>query len=56
VKAGNFAAYAGRLPDEFGVLALRDALAVDRTLVAHPAVGRWVAAARAKGLFVGSVS
>jgi hypothetical protein len=48
----NFARYAMRLPDEFGMLALRDAVALDRTLVADPAVQKWITDARAKGLFV----
>ena len=46
-----FARVGMRLPDEFGMLALRDALAIDRTLVADPAVQQWVAQARGKGLF-----
>jgi hypothetical protein len=50
-KAAGFVSYATRLPEEFGMLALRDALAVDRTLVTHPAVGKWVSAARSKGMF-----
>src|SRR5947209_7336672 len=50
-KAAGFVSYATRLPEEFGMLALRDALAVDRTLAAHPVVGKWVTAARSKGLF-----
>lgn len=52
--AVNFARYGMRLPDEFGVLALRDAVALDRKLVAEPAVQMWIADARAKGLFVGA--
>jgi hypothetical protein len=50
-RAGNFVKYALRLPDEFGMLALRDVLAVDKRLITDPNVGRWVADARAKGLF-----
>jgi MoxR-like ATPase len=51
-KAGAFARYGARLPDEFGVLAVRDAVSADRTLAAHPDVQRWVAEARSKGLFL----
>jgi hypothetical protein len=47
----GFVAYALRLPDEFAVLAVRDALAVNPRLVALPAVRQWIAAARARGLF-----
>jgi hypothetical protein len=47
-----FVAYATRLPDEFAVLALRDALAVNSKLAGLPAVQQWIAQARAKGLFV----
>jgi MoxR-like ATPase len=50
----NFARYGTRLPDEFSVLALRDAVALDRSLVADAAVQRWIADARTKGLFVGA--
>ena len=39
---GGFVTYALRLPDEFALLALRDALAVQQ----------WIARARAKGLFL----
>ena len=46
-----FARYASRLPDEFALLAFRDALAVSKTLVLLPAVQQWVARARARGLF-----
>src|SRR6478736_5233095 len=48
----GFARYAARLPDEFAMLAFRDALAVQPELVALPAVQQWIARARAKGLFV----
>ena len=51
----GFARYAGRLPDEFALLAFRDALAVQPKLVALPAVQQWIARARARGLFVASV-
>ncbi len=47
----NFVRYATRLPDEFALLALRDALAVNKKLVSLPAVQQWIAQARAKGLF-----
>jgi hypothetical protein len=47
----NFVRYATRLPDEFALLALRDALAVNKKLVALPAVQQWIALARSKGLF-----
>jgi hypothetical protein len=52
--AAAFARYGMRLPDEFGVLALRDAVSVDRSLVADAGVQRWLADARAKGLFLGA--
>jgi hypothetical protein len=48
----GFVQYALRLPDEFALLALRDALAVNPRLAALPAVQRWIAQARAKGLFL----
>jgi hypothetical protein len=44
--------YALRLPEEFAVLTLRDALAVNPKLVGLPAVQQWIAQARAKGLFL----
>ena len=47
----NFVRYASRLPDEFGLLAMRDAVAVNRTLVGLPAVQDWIARARTTGLF-----
>ena len=47
-----FVTYALRLPDEFALLALRDALAVNPRLAALPAVQRWIAQARQKGLFL----
>jgi hypothetical protein len=50
--AGNFARYGMRLPDEFGMFALRDAVALDRGLVADSAVQDWIAQARSKGFFV----
>lgn len=42
-----------RLPDEFGMVAMRDALALDKTLVADKTIQSWIAQARAKGLFKG---
>ena len=48
----NFVTYALRLPDEFALLALRDALAVQPQLAALPAVQQWIAKARQKGLFL----
>jgi len=48
----NVVKYALRLPEEFAVLALRDALAVNPRLVGLPAVQRWITQARQKGLFV----
>jgi hypothetical protein len=47
-----FVKYALRLPEEFGMLALRDALAVNPKLVGLPAVQQWIARARQKGLFL----
>ena len=46
-----FVKYATRLPDEFALLALRDAMAVNRKLVSLPSVQAWIAQAHAKGLF-----
>jgi hypothetical protein len=43
-----------RLPNEFGMLALRDAITLDGTVVADPAVQQWIAETLAKGLFVGA--
>jgi hypothetical protein len=51
-NAGAFVKYSTRLPDEFGMLALRDALAADKRLRGHPEVLAWVDRARQKGLFV----
>jgi MoxR-like ATPase len=48
----NFVKYALRLPEEFTVLALRDALAVNAKLVGLPAVQQWITQARSRGLFV----
>jgi hypothetical protein len=50
----GFVTYALRLPDEFALLALRDALAVNAKLASLPAVQKWIAQARAKGLFSAS--
>lgn len=52
--ASQFVRYGIRLPDEFGVLALRDAVSLDRSLVSDAAVQRWIADARSKGLFLGA--
>jgi ATPase family associated with various cellular activities (AAA) len=49
----SFVRYALRLPDEFTVLALRDALAVNPKLAGLPAVQTWIAQARKKGLILG---
>src|SRR4051812_17861702 len=46
-----FVQYAGRLPDEFGVLAMRDALAVAPRLLTLPDAQAWLARARQRGLF-----
>jgi hypothetical protein len=51
-KASQFVRYATRLPDEFSMLALRDALAADKRLRSNPDVLGWVDRARSKGLFV----
>ena len=48
----QFVTYALRLPDEFALLALRDALAVQPKLAGLPAVQQWIAKARQKGLFL----
>jgi hypothetical protein len=47
----GFVRYALRLPDEFALLSLRDALAVNNKLAGLPAVQQWIAQARQKGLF-----
>ncbi len=54
-KIDNFVAYVTRLPDEYGMLNLRDILAVNRKWVTNPAIGRWVSDARKKGMFVSSI-
>ena len=48
----NFVKYALRFPDEFAVLALRDALAINAKLVSLPLVQQWLVQARSKGLFL----
>ena len=48
----NFVKYATRLPDEFALLALRDALAIQPKMVSLPGVQQWIASARGKGLFL----
>jgi hypothetical protein len=50
----GFVTYVLRLPDEFALLALRDALAVNNRLASLPAVQQWIAKARQKGLFLAS--
>jgi hypothetical protein len=47
----NIVRYAARLPDEFALLALRDALAVRPQSVSMPVVQQWIARARTQGLF-----
>jgi hypothetical protein len=42
--------YAARLPDEFGVLAMRDALALNARLLALPQAQNWLSRARQRGL------
>jgi hypothetical protein len=42
-KLAAFVQYATRLPDEFGMLALRDALAVQPKLISLPAAQQWLA-------------
>ncbi len=48
----HFLTYALRLPEEFALLALRDALAINAKLVTLPAVQNWIAQSRSKGLFL----
>ena len=48
----SFVAYAQLLPNEFAVLSLRDALAVQPKLASLPSVQQWIAKARSKGLFL----
>jgi hypothetical protein len=47
---GGFVTYVARLPDEFGVLAMRDALALNARLIALPQAQAWLARARQRGL------
>src|SRR5262245_58855024 len=47
----SFVQYVGRMPDEFGVLAMRDALAVAPKLLTLPDAQAWLARARQRGLF-----
>jgi hypothetical protein len=48
----NFVVYAIRLPDEFAMLAMRDAIAVNPKLASLPNVQQWITKARQKGLFL----
>jgi hypothetical protein len=68
VKAGAFAKYVTRFGDEYGMLGLRDLLAItsrrgangqmlpDPALAANPVVSGWINDARKKGLFAGVVA
>ncbi|WP_020475825.1 ATP-binding protein [Zavarzinella formosa] len=47
----NFVTYATRLPEEFALLAMRDALALNAKLASLPAVQGWIRDARARGFF-----
>lgn len=51
-KLSAFVQFATRLPDEFGVLAMRDALSINTRLISLPVAQTWLAKARARGLFV----
>ena len=53
-RVNSFVRYAVRLPDEFGILAIRDLLALDPKHASLPAVQQWIAKARSKGLFLSS--
>jgi MoxR-like ATPase len=44
--------YASRLPEEFGLLLLRDLIAIHPKLVSLPVVQAWIAKARGRGLFL----
>jgi hypothetical protein len=46
----SFVQYATRLPDEFGVLAMRDALAINAKLIGLPHAQSWLTRARQRGL------
>lgn len=48
----NFVKYVLRLPEEFTMLAFRDALPLNPKLAALPAIQQWIAKARQKGLFL----
>jgi hypothetical protein len=48
----NFVTYALRLPEEFTVLALRDALAIQPKLAGLASVQKWIDQARKKGMFL----
>ena len=47
---GAFVQYVERLPEEFGVLAMRDALAVVPHLLSLPPAQAWLKKARQRGL------
>jgi hypothetical protein len=47
-----FVTYALRLPDDFAMVALRDAMDVNKKLAALPAVQQWIARGRQKGMFM----
>jgi hypothetical protein len=51
-RVSRFVRYAVRLPDEFGMLAVRDLLALDPKHASLPAVQQWITRARSKGLFL----
>ncbi|MEZ6140889.1 MAG: MoxR family ATPase [Zavarzinella sp.] len=48
----QFVRYACRLPEEFGMVAIRDALNIQPKLAALPAVQDWIRNAREQGLFL----
>jgi hypothetical protein len=48
----GFVTYATRLPDEFGVLAMRDALAISPRLISLPQAQSWLGRARQRGLLI----
>lgn len=50
--SANVARYFTRFPDEFAMLGMRDAMAVDKKLVSLPEVQGWIASSRRKGLFL----
>ena len=47
----NFVRYSQRLPGEFAAFAIRDALNLDRSLIADKSLQLWIAQARTNGLF-----